>query len=177
MGNSDVQFKHGHKYLGGYNGEYRNKWIQNKIEKWENLITTISQAAYRYPQSAYTAFAQSLQDELIYIQRANRLPAQTFQLLEIKIKEELIFALFQSDLGLELPREISSMVVQNGGHGLANLAEMTLTHFDNSIDTTFLLCISILSNQPLDVGGYQSQVTKCRQANQAKKDKKEEKLF
>ena len=52
----------GHQYLGSFIGSNTKKeeWIQEQLILWSKTIETLSQAARRYPQSAYVAFTQSV---------------------------------------------------------------------------------------------------------------------
>ena len=61
----------GHRYLGGFLGsaKARDEWLQPQLEAWADGVARLAMVARRYPHSAYSGLAHSLQSEWQYLQR------------------------------------------------------------------------------------------------------------
>ncbi|EJK76800.1 hypothetical protein THAOC_01421 [Thalassiosira oceanica] len=57
------QVTQGKRYVGGFIGseDALSAWIEPKVENWTFAIERLARAAVRYPQTAYTSLARSLQ--------------------------------------------------------------------------------------------------------------------
>ena len=64
-----LRFKRLHRYLGGFYGGRDNmeEWLLTKVVEWAETIETLGVFAVRYPQTAYSGLAMSLQAECKYL--------------------------------------------------------------------------------------------------------------
>ena len=55
----------GRRYHGGFVGSQamERKWAEEKVQEWVSGVRALARIAQRYPQTAYTGFAVSLQAE------------------------------------------------------------------------------------------------------------------
>ena len=67
--NLPVQFRRGHRYVGGYVGSaaMKDRWVEPMVEKWVRGVESLAMVACKYPQSAFFGFTQSLQAKWQYL--------------------------------------------------------------------------------------------------------------
>ncbi|EJK61421.1 hypothetical protein THAOC_18097 [Thalassiosira oceanica] len=92
------QTTQGKRHVGGFIGseDALSAWIEPKVENWTFAIERAS-AAVRYPQTAYTGLARSLQCEWQYICRVVEGAERYLEPLEKAIREEFLPALLGVD--------------------------------------------------------------------------------
>ena len=63
--NLPVQFRRGHRYVGGYVGlaAMKDQWVEPMVKRWVCGVKLLAMVARKYPQSAFFGFTQSLQAE------------------------------------------------------------------------------------------------------------------
>ena len=123
----------GKRHLGAALGSenFKNIYINNKVSEWCNRITKLSSIAKSQPQAAYAAFIMGEQHKYTYFIRTIHNIADNLKPLDAAIDNELIPALFGSNISAK-DREILSLKIKDGGLGLRVVSKISDQSYDAS---------------------------------------------
>jgi hypothetical protein len=141
----------GHRYVGGFLGtkEALDQWLEPKIQQWVTGVESLAQVAHRYPQTAYTGLAMSLQQEWQYLQRVVPDCGSAFQPIEDAIRDVFLPALLQGN-STETQRELTSLAVRHAGLGIPDPTSTATANYDTSVACAKLLTRSLRAGKDLD---------------------------
>jgi hypothetical protein len=96
----DFQITTGNRYLGGYIGETesRDLWLQEKVDRWSEVVEALASAAGNFPQAAYAGLTKSVQQEWQFVQRVIEGIGDNFTDVQKAITECFLPALFRDTL-------------------------------------------------------------------------------
>ena len=111
----------GHRYLGATigNDDFTKKYVEEKVQKWTQDLTELSEIAVEEPQIALSAFTKGLCHRWSFIQRTIPDIGSLFSPLEECIRETFIPAVIGRKVS-DLERRILSLPVRYGGLGIPN---------------------------------------------------------
>ncbi|MGL5814518.1 MAG: reverse transcriptase domain-containing protein, partial [Aeromonas sp.] len=139
----------GNRFLGGHIGSdtHFTSWLTAKIQTWATAIASLSTAAPRFPQSAYTGLQKSLQQEWQHVQRTCPCPPHLFAPLEHAIADTFIPALFQLPVFHPSlpPRHITALPIKRAGLALPNPIHEAPSCHTASKDITFEISRSLVA--------------------------------
>ena len=113
----------GERHLGAVIGssEFREQYIDQKIDKWIKDVEHLADMAKTEPQLAYTAFTKAICMRWCFTQRTISGIEEKFQPLENSIREKLIPAIVGRSVS-DVERRILALPVRFGGLGIQNPA-------------------------------------------------------
>lgn len=155
------QVKEGSRYLGSFMGgvELAREYVRSKMESWIKGTIILSEVAFRQPQSVYSAFVTSYQQEFFFLQRVLEMPHDWTDELDSEINETLIPSLFG---GLGPSRSLTSLKVRNGGLGIPILSKSSSRQRKVSKEMTSHVTEGILGLVPFELIQHESQVREVR---------------
>ena len=109
-----VQVVIGSQYLKGFirEREGEDKWIQAKVEGWEDSVRTLAGVTRKHLQSAYAVLQKSLQQEWAFVQRVTPGIGEEFGPVEEEIAKAFLPALFEGVRDGAPGREITRFPVK-----------------------------------------------------------------
>ena len=136
----------GKRHLGAAIGssDYKNHYIDEKVNKWVSNIKSLSEIAKTQPHVAYAAFIHGEQHKYTYFLRTIAGISENLKPLDDAINEVLIPALFGSDLTPN-EREILTLPTKNGGLGLRKVADYADISYEASTSINQPLITQILT--------------------------------
>ena len=113
----------GKRHLGAAIGslQFKNDYINEKVERWTHNIETLAEIAKSQPHAAFAAFVHGEQHKYTYFQRTIDGISENFKPLDDVIDNQLIPALFGSEIN-ENERNILSLPIKDGGLGLRSVS-------------------------------------------------------
>jgi hypothetical protein len=162
----NFQKSHGHRYLGGFigSGATEAEWIDPKIEHWVEAIKSLSNVAYKYPQTAYAGLTHSLQAEWQYLQRVTPHIDQAFAPVEAAIAQHFLPALFNASVDdVAKLRPLLALPVRKGGLGIPDPTTTGHTCYLASTTITSLLQDSLVKSLPLCAQEHRKTAANNRQ--------------
>ena len=163
----NFNYTDGHRYVGGFLGSNtaRRDWLEPQILKLVRGIKTLAKVARRYPQTAYTGLAKSLQSEWMYLQRVTPGVEDAFAPIEKALAEDFLPALLNaSKEEVARLRPLLALSARRAGLGIPNPTQSAGRSYDTSVDSTSELVNSLLEGTPLDVATYIGDSRKRRRA-------------
>ena len=131
---------HGQKHLGAVIGtdDSRQKYVAEKVSKWVDDITELSNIARKEPQAALSAFTKSICHRWTFIQHTVPNTKDLFIPLENCLRNVFIPSIIGRPIS-NVERSIISLPVRFGGLGIANPSENCEREYEASqIVTQFL---------------------------------------
>ena len=124
----------GHRYLGGYLGEPEDerRYIEQKVEAWEEGVEALSKIAKNHPQAAYAGMQRSLQQEWQFLQRVTEDLGPTFCGIEERLAKKFIPALFGTELEDPAVRILSTLPVKEAGMAIPNPTKTARQNYNAS---------------------------------------------
>ena len=124
----------GHKHLGAVVGttEYKNKFVNLKVNNWVKEITTLSHIAKVHPHVAYSAFVHGLQHRYTYIMRTVPDISVNLQPLENAIRQHLLPALLNGYVCDDIERRLFSLPAKLGGLSIFIPTKRCQIEYENS---------------------------------------------
>ncbi|XP_066936770.1 uncharacterized protein [Clytia hemisphaerica] len=134
---SDTQVKittDGRKHLGAAVGslEYRDEFINEKIDDWVSELSTLAKIAKFAPQEAYTCFTAGYKHKFNYCMRTIPDVSAYFNRIDNVISTELIPAITGGIVPSEIERKLFSLPPSKGGLGIPIFSEQANFEFANS---------------------------------------------
>ena len=163
----------GERHMGAVIGstEFKEEYVSQKINKWIEDITTLSNIAKDEPQAVYSSYTKAISRRWTYVQRTIPGIANLFDPLEKSIREKLIPALVGRQVSDE-ERAILALPVRMGGMGLENPTETADHEFLASTAITENLA-EVIFNQENDFQNYDKlQVEKTIKTVKQNKEKR-----
>ena len=114
----------GMRHLGAAIGsnEFKNSYINEKVEKWCQHITKLAEIANSEPHAAYAAFIHGEQHRYTYFLRTIAGIEENLKPLDEVISNKFIPALFGREI-TNNEREIIAMPVKHGGLGIRSVSD------------------------------------------------------
>ena len=153
----------GRKHLGAALGteEFKNEYIDNKIEQWSEEIKVLANIAKTEPHLAYAAFTHGYKHKFTYFMRTIPNISENMKKLDQVIDEILITAIFNGKRLSELDRQLIALPVKCGGMAMPIVSTMSDVQYSNSRSLTNNLVSSIVKqNEVLDID--QSELIKVK---------------
>ena len=147
----------GQRHLGAVIGseEFRTKYVSEKVSKWVQDITELSNFAVEEPQAVLSAYTKGICHRWTFIQRTIPDIKELFIPLENSIRESLIPALVGRNVS-DTERMIISLPVRYGGLGIANPTENGAREYQASVTVTENLT-ELIYNQECDLTNYDTK--------------------
>ena len=141
----------GHRHLGAAIGtnEFKKNYVKDKISKWIDDVTELSEIAAEEPQIAFSAFTKGICHRWSFIQRTMPDLGPLFSPLEESIADSFIPAVIGRKLST-IERKMVALPVRFGGLGLANPVEACEREYQSSLHITKELS-KLIYNQQQDL--------------------------
>ncbi len=152
----------GEKHLGAVIGaeEFRQEYMEKKMQGWVNEVIELSGIAEEEPQVAYAAYTKGLSHKWSYIQRTVKDVSEFFSPLEHAIRNVFIPSLIGRQIS-DIERRLLALPLRYGGMGIANPMITCDREYEASISITESLKNLIINQQnTLDELDYTSISTK-----------------
>ena len=164
----------GKRHIGAVLGsqEFKEAYVQNKVEKWTSDVHEISKIANEEPQAALSAFNTGLSQRWKFLQRTVSGTAHMFQVLEDAIREEFIPAICGRGVS-DVERRMLAMPYRYGGMGILNPTQTAQLEYDTSRAVTADLA-ELIRRQELSLESLDHN--KINEAKAEMKRQKEDKL-
>lgn len=151
----------GTRYLGGFVGEEdaRNRWVDEKMMEWSNMIQQMSNLASRCPHTIYTGMKSCLQREWVLLQQVVKSDPSWYEKLEIKLKNIFLPALF------DVPppaREITKLPVRIGRMGIRSPVETAEFNYKHSRAMTAHLIQALKGETKFDYNVHNGAINVMR---------------
>ena len=104
-------------FVWAFTGEYKNSYIDGKVEEWCDRISRLSEIAMSHPHAAFAAFIHGEQHRYTYFMRTIQGISENLKPLDKIIDEKFIPALFGRSINPE-ERELFALQVKEGGLGI-----------------------------------------------------------
>ena len=123
----------GQRHLGAALGspEYRNKYINEKVNGWVKELEKLSMIAVAQPQAAYSAFVNGYKHKFTYFIRTIPDISHLLSPLVECIYERLLPAIFGCQLSPDL-QDIIALPTRLGGMGIGNVKEESAQEYASS---------------------------------------------
>ena len=114
----------GKRHLGAAIGssDFKNEYIDDKVEKWASNIKSLSEIAKTQPHVAYAAFIHGEQHKYPYFLRTIAGISENLKPLDEAINDVFIPALFGFEIS-ENEREILTLPIKEGGLGIRKVVD------------------------------------------------------
>ena len=141
----------GKRHLGAAIGstDFKEKYVNEKIEKWVNDVRQLAGIALNEPQVALSAYNTGLSQRWKFVQRTMPGIAELFEPLETAIRQELIPALCGREVS-DIERRMFALPYRFGGLGILNPTETSEREYRASKEITASLTDLILQ-QDMDL--------------------------
>ena len=160
----------GERHMGACVGSqaHKEKYVNEKVEKWVKDIEELARLATDEPQAVYTCYTKAVSHRWTFIQRTIPEISHLFTPLEEAIRDKLIPALVGRKIN-DVEREIFSLPVRYGGMNILNPIEKTDQEFRASVYITEDLS-NIIKNQEISLVNYNEEEV-LKKTKQAKSQK------
>ena len=114
----------GKRHLGAALGseDFKTQYVSDKVAKWCEEIHQLAEIAKSQPQAAYAAFTLGEKHRFSYFMRTISGMRNLMQPLDDVINKELIPAILGTDTFSPVDRELFSLPLRFGGHGMPVLS-------------------------------------------------------
>ena len=165
----------GERHLGAVIGtqEYRDEYVNNKIETWVSDIEQLSVIAQDEPQLAYSAYTKAMCMRWCFLQRTVPDTKHYFAPIEEVIRHKFIPALIGRKI-TDIERRMLALPVRLGGIGIQNPVLTAEREFQTSVTVTRSLT-TLIENQERDLSKYDS--SEIKEIMSKLKTEKEESLI
>ena len=160
FGNTNVEITwQGQRHLGAVigTGDFKNKYVTEKVDKWIEDITAIANITNEEPQAALSAYTKSICHRWVFVQRTIPNTSHLFEPLEQCIRQILIPAVVGRAVS-DNERKLLSLPVRWGGLGIADPTETADREYEASCAITEDLAHLIIAQQR-DLALYDSDKT------------------
>ena len=156
----------GRKHLGAAIGsdEFRDEFINNKIDEWIAELKILSKIAAVAPQEAYTCFTSGYKQKLNYCMRTIADIGHHLKKLDEVVTTELIPSITGGIVPSDLERQLFSLPPSKGGLGIPIFSEQAEIEYQNSNEVTNALQQDVI-NQIVVSGDENDQRIKNAKAN------------
>ena len=158
----------GERHLGAAIGsqDFKERYIQKKIEGWIEDVQHLSKIARDEPQIAHCAFTKALCMRWSFSQRTIAGIGDMFQTLEDVIRDKFIPAVVGRKVS-DMERRILAMPIRFGGLGILNPTQTSEVEFETSLKITANLK-ELIVNQETTLDNYNEEqvknvINKCKQ--------------
>ena len=147
----------GERHMGAVIGseEFKRQYVQDKVSKWVQDITTLAEIARDEPQAAYSSFTKAISHRWTYVQRTIPNISDLFEPLELAIREKFIPALVGCTVS-DVHRNIFALPIRLGGMGIRNPVETSDSEFLASTRITKTLT-EIICRQETNLHNYDKE--------------------
>ena len=121
-----VHFK---KYI--HSSEFKNEYIDKKVQKWVANIKSLTEIAKTQPHAAYAAFIHGEQHKYTYFLRTIAGISDNLQPLDDVINNQFIPAIFGVEIS-EKERDLVTLPIRHGGLGIRKLVDYADISYDIS---------------------------------------------
>ena len=141
----------GKRHLGAAIGsiDFKEKYVNEKVEKWVNDVTQLADIARDEPQVALSAYNTGLSQRWKFVQRTIPSIAELFEPLETAIRHELIPALCGREVS-DTERRIFALPYRYGGLGILNPTQTAEREYRASKEITAPLT-DLIYQQDMDL--------------------------
>lgn len=135
----------GQRHLGAVIGDinYKNQYVNSKIQDLMNQLQLLSQIAVMEPQSAFTAFNAGFKSKFTYLMRTIPNISKNLQPIEDIIRNEFLPAITGGHCCSNAERDLLSLPIRLGGLGITNFVNESDFEYDNSRSITASLSKAI----------------------------------
>ena len=128
----------GQRHLGAVIGnlDYKNKYVNEKVNSLIDQISTLSKIALMEPQAAYSAFSVGFKGKLNYMIRTIPNISNNLLPLENIIRNEFIPAITGGYCCSDIERQLLSLPTRLGGLGINIFSSDCNVEYENSRDIT-----------------------------------------
>ena len=134
----------GQRHLGAVIGsdEYKEEYIEQLLEDWSEMITTLADFAKTQPHAAYCAFTHGVRHKMTYFMRTIGGLCGKLEHLDKLIDEKFIPELFGCHI-TPFERRVMALPVRYGGLGLPILSRLTTEEYNISMSVTRQLVLDM----------------------------------
>ena len=125
--------------------DFKNIYIDEKVEKWISNIKTLADIAKTEPHAAYAAYIHGEQHKYTYFLRTISNISENLKALDEAIDNIFIPALFGTDI-TENERDILSLPIKEGGLGIRKISSRADISYAISVKATNPLIKQIVKN-------------------------------
>ena len=135
----------GKRHLGAAIGSdnFKNEYINNKVDQWVKNIVKLSEIAQSHPHAAYAGFIHGEQHKFTYFMRTIANISENLQPLDDAIENIFLPALFGTNIS-QNDRTIISLPVKDGGLGVRKVSQNADSSYEVSVKVTRPLTRKIL---------------------------------
>ena len=135
----------GKRHLGAVLGtdEFKNSYINNKVEEWCKRMQKLTEIAKSQPHAAYAAYIHGEQHRYTYFMRTIQGISDNLKPLDEIIDQHFIPALFGREI-TEEERELFAIQVKEGGLGIRQLHRNSAANYHSSKTITAPLVTEIV---------------------------------
>ena len=133
--------------MGSYIGTEKGveDFIEEQIKVWCNDLTELARIAAAEPQLAYCAYLYGVSKKWLYVMRTTPNISHLFKNLEHVIQEDFMPAILGKSFIDDDVREILCLPARYGGMSMGNVAEYANREYQNSVEMTAQLALSIVN--------------------------------
>ena len=141
----------GSRHIGAVigTGNFKERFVNSKIEKWAEDVNILATFAEEEPQAALSAFNTGVSQRWKFVQRTVPGISHLFQPLEDAIRHSLIPAICGREVS-DLERRLLAIPYRYGGLGIQNPVNMANREYDASIKITDSLT-TLICEQEMDL--------------------------
>ena len=163
----------GERHLGAVVGsaEFKEKYVQKKVEKWVQDVEQLSAIASDEPQIAYAAFTKALCMRWCFVQRTIPGISHLFEPLEEKICNTFLPAIVGRNIS-EIERRMLALPVRFCGIGVQNPVETADAEYGASIQNTENLKNIIVNQEQNFINLNQAGINEAINKTKQDKDKR-----
>ena len=154
----------GERHLGAAVGseDFKISYVSNKVKKWVNDVTELSDIAKEEPQLAYSAFTKGLAHRWSYLQRTVADIDYLFEPLEQAIRNSLIPAIVGREVS-DIERDMLALPLRHGGMGIQNPVIISQREYEASKSITEELK-TLIYNQDTDLTKLNRDIISVKKA-------------
>ena len=141
----------GKRHLGAVIGseEYKREFCEEKVQKWTDELTILTEIAETHPQMAYAAFQKGYKSKFTYFLRTIENFHQYVEPLDAIISDKLIPTMFGYDSPMAEIRNLLSLNSSDGGLGFPIIAEVSEGQYKSSKLVSLPLVESIIAQESI----------------------------
>jgi hypothetical protein len=129
-------------------GKLRISGSKKQVAKWKEVVEELASVAVNYPQSAYTALQESLQQEWQFVQRYVKDIGDAFTDVEKAIYQSFLPALFGDDFDEDDPRpRLAGLPAKHAGMALPDHIASAKSDYEASTLVNVHLLAALAGNE------------------------------